>query len=287
MTIATTTLTAPTTTAEARAFPGGCPHEVAVAGGQLRVETLGEGPPLLLLHGFTLDRRAWALQAPLAAQVRLIAPDRRGNGQSSAPPGPAAEVADVLAIADALGHRRFALLGHSQGARVAVHAALAAPERVTALLLLGAPIDDAPESLPRDAMRALALAGNTAEMRALWRRHPLMHCDTPAGQKRLDLILADYQARDLIDPHPPLPLTPAILAGLAVPLTVLVGSRDTPERQRAARALAAAAPRARLVQLPGAGHLAGLDAPDLLNAAILSAVAPTVPDQSAGAGSHS
>jgi len=57
-------------------------HHVAAGGTRLAVHTAGSGLPLVLLHAFPLDHSMWALQEPLAEEVRLIVPDLRGFGGS-------------------------------------------------------------------------------------------------------------------------------------------------------------------------------------------------------------
>jgi haloacetate dehalogenase len=105
----------------------------------------GEGPPLLLLHGFPQTHVCWREVAPaLAATHRVVTPDLRGYGASEAPAGgPLGEgytkremAAEMVELMAALGHERFALVGHDRGARVAYRLALDHPERVTRVALL-------------------------------------------------------------------------------------------------------------------------------------------------------
>ena len=100
----------------------------------------GAGSPLLLLHGFPETHVCWRRVAPrLASAYSVVAPDLRGYGASRAPAGGprgegyskremARELVDLMA---ALGHERFAVVGHDRGARVAYRMALDHPERVT------------------------------------------------------------------------------------------------------------------------------------------------------------
>lgn len=184
----------------------------------------------------------------------------------------ALEPKDILTLADALGRDRFALLGHSQGARVAVHVALQAPDRVSHLLLLGPPHDGVAERLPRTAMQTLARAGRLEAMHALWLADPMMATRNDDARRLRDRIVADYAGRDLLDPQGPLPLDDAHARRLAVPLTVLVGSADTPARAAAARRIVGAVEGARLVVLDEAGHLANMEAPNAFNAALADAL---------------
>ncbi|MEM7731419.1 MAG: alpha/beta hydrolase [Pseudomonadota bacterium] len=102
----------------------------------------GEGPPLLLLHGFPQTRALWAEIAPeLARDHRVICPDLRGYGQSGKPATVAeysfrAMAQDQLALMRHLGFERFAVAGHDRGGRVAHRLALDAPEAVTRVALL-------------------------------------------------------------------------------------------------------------------------------------------------------
>jgi haloacetate dehalogenase len=105
----------------------------------------GDGPPLLLLHGFPETHACWHRIAPrLANAHRVIAPDLRGYGASDAPPGgPRGEgytkremAAELVELMTHLGHERFAVVGHDRGARVAYRLALDHPERVERAALL-------------------------------------------------------------------------------------------------------------------------------------------------------
>jgi haloacetate dehalogenase len=116
----------------------------------------GAGTPLVLLHGHPRTHTTWHAVAPLLSRAgfRVVCPDLRGYGHSSAPHADAAHEAysdramarDVVALMEALGHRRFAVVGHDRGSYVAYRTALDHPDRVTALGVLdGVPIVEALE----------------------------------------------------------------------------------------------------------------------------------------------
>ncbi|QDH33962.1 alpha/beta hydrolase [Porphyrobacter sp. YT40] len=246
--------------------------EVAVDGGRLPIAMAGEGAPLILLHGWTLDHRMWAPQLDgLAGEFFCVAPDRRGCGRATAPPDLAEEAADVIAIADALGFERFALLGLSRGATVALDVARRYGSRLTALIVSGAPL---PALVPRDEVidlgrfRALAAAGDLERLRAEWSRHPLMQTHTPAARELMREILADYDARDLAAPGEAPGLPHETLRLLPMPVLSMTGEHDTPWRRACAQALAEIAPRARALEIPAAGHLANADNPAAFNAEV-------------------
>jgi 2-succinyl-6-hydroxy-2,4-cyclohexadiene-1-carboxylate synthase len=108
---------------------------------RLHVTIAGEGPPLVLLHGFTGSAEAWApVWAPLGARCTTIAVDLPGHGRSSAPDDPRRYALprfadDLERVLQALGLARVAVLGYSMGGRAALHFALGHPESVAALLL--------------------------------------------------------------------------------------------------------------------------------------------------------
>ncbi|MER3485043.1 MAG: 2-succinyl-6-hydroxy-2,4-cyclohexadiene-1-carboxylate synthase, partial [Chloroflexota bacterium] len=104
----------------------------------------GNGPPLVLLHGFTGSLQTWtAIMPRLALDFDTIAIDLLGHGATDAP-GDAARyraewvVADLVAMLDHLGVGSAAWLGYSMGARAALHVAIEHPDRVSALVLEGA-----------------------------------------------------------------------------------------------------------------------------------------------------
>jgi haloacetate dehalogenase len=105
----------------------------------LSVHIGGEGPPLILLHGYPQNHMCWAGIAPtMAREFRVIVPDIRGYGDSDAPPDDAGHTVyskrqmarDVVALADRLGIGAFHILGHDRGARVTYRLALDHPDRV-------------------------------------------------------------------------------------------------------------------------------------------------------------
>lgn len=102
----------------------------------------GDGPPLLLLHGFPQTRAMWHSVAPaLARHFTVIAPDLRGYGASAKPPGTAPYsfremAADPLALMRDLGFDRFHLVGHDRGGRTAHRMALDAPDAVQSLTVM-------------------------------------------------------------------------------------------------------------------------------------------------------
>ncbi|MFD4570774.1 alpha/beta fold hydrolase [Streptomyces sp. NPDC058417] len=114
-------------------------------GVRINVRTAGEGPPVLLLHGYPQTHAIWHIVAPRLAETHtVVLTDLRGYGDSDKPPsdaghGPYAKRAmagDQLAVMRALGFDRFAVVGHDRGGRVGHRLALDHPEAVSALAVL-------------------------------------------------------------------------------------------------------------------------------------------------------
>lgn len=118
-------------------------HTSVDVGGGLRIAATvsGDGPPVLLLHGYPQTRSMWRLVAPkLAERFTVVACDLRGYGDSAKPGGEQYDkrsmAADQLAVMRSLGFERFAVVGHDRGGRVGHRLALDAPEAVSALAVL-------------------------------------------------------------------------------------------------------------------------------------------------------
>jgi haloacetate dehalogenase len=118
---------------------------VTSAGLGLNLVTGGNGPPLLLLHGYPETHLCWHKVAPqLARRFTLVIPDLRGYGESDKPPGGGdhsayskrAMAQDMIEVMDALGFSRFGVAGHDRGGRVAHRLALDHPAAVEKLAIL-------------------------------------------------------------------------------------------------------------------------------------------------------
>lgn len=249
------------------------------------------GPPLLLIHGFPLDRTLWRAQLDaLAPHARVVALDLPGFGES--PPAASARVqtmeqhADaVLAVADALGFARFAVGGLSMGGYVALALARRAAARLTGLLLCDTRAEaDAPaacEQRRADAARVLAhghefvisamlprLFGSTSQTT---RPELVAHVTSMMRRATREAVAASLlglaERRDArLD-----------LALIALPTLVLCGEEDMITPPKCARALADGIPGARLELIAQAGHLAPLEAPDAVNLAIMNWLATLAP----------
>jgi 2-succinyl-6-hydroxy-2,4-cyclohexadiene-1-carboxylate synthase len=233
---------------------------------------------LVLLHGFGGTRHAWdGVIARLDTQrYRPLPLDLPGHGEASATDGPitfASCVAAVLAAAP----ERFALCGYSLGGRVALHVALAAPERVTRLVLVSCSPgieDDAERAARRASDERLADELERIPFEQFiekWRTQPLFADDPPEvgerareDQRRNDPFALAKAMRGL-GTGEMAPLW-ARLGELEMPSTFVAGERDVKFRAIGER-MVSLMPDAELVVISG-GHALTLESPEELVAAI-------------------
>jgi len=253
---------------------------IEVNGVNLWLEQAGEGKPLLLLHGFTGSHSTWEpFVSNLSVKYRLLMPDLVGHGQSDAPADPERYsiercVDDLLAMLDRLDIGGFDLLGYSMGGRVALHLALAAPERVRRLVLESASpgIDDPAERAARVASdETLAQRIEQEGLEAFidyWERIPLF-----ASQERLpEATRQRLRAQRLSNPPTGLAnslrgmgagaMTPvwSRLGELTMPALLMAGELDE-KYVGLTRVMAEAIPAASVHIVLNAGHATHLEAP--------------------------
>src|SRR3954453_7419370 len=246
----------------------------APGGGRLWYEVKGQGSPIVFLHAGLVGSAGWdASFDHLAKSFRVIRYDRRGFGRSAAPKGPYSDVDDLQAIFETLKIGRAVLVGGSNGSRLAVDYALAHPDRVEALVLLGPVVSGLPYSqhfLPPRMVnyRPMFQEKSRAKLIEAWVQDPYL-TDSHSTQARTRL-------RELLTKNPgPLTATfpesrppdrPAVgrLAEIHVPTLILVGESDIPDVHAHAGVLEAGIHNARRMIVPKAGHLIQLEQPGFL-----------------------
>jgi 2-succinyl-6-hydroxy-2,4-cyclohexadiene-1-carboxylate synthase len=235
---------------------------------ELHAERRGSGPRLVLVHGFTQTRGCWGpeLEA-LAADHEVVLVDAPGHGRS------ADVVADLLTggemIADQGGEATY--LGYSMGARFCLHTALARPELVRGLVLLGATagIEDPAEREARrrqDRDTAARLEGEGLEtFLDGWLAQPLFAGLPPERAfraERLENTIAGLRSsleRAGTGSQDP---TWHELHRLAMPVLAIAGADDAKFSALAVRLAAEIGANATVALVEGAGHAAHLEQPD-------------------------
>ena len=247
-------------------------------GAAVRYRAAGHGPPIVFVHGWSLDLDMWEPQAAaLSAAHRLIRWDRRGFGLSGGQPGIATDVADIYALCRHLDVTRAAFVGMSQGARVICELARTAPSLIACVVFDGPPDLTASPGLtahdvPLDRFRSLARERDLRSFRQEWLAHPLSQLRTsdPATVELRKKMIGRYPAMDLVQAHSNSPNEPALEAVVAarIPALVINGEFDLQTRKEAGDALARALPGSQHATIPNSGHLPNLDNPAAYNAVL-------------------
>jgi pimeloyl-ACP methyl ester carboxylesterase len=232
-------------------------------------EVHGEGPVILLTHGYSATAEMWRGQiAPLSKKYKLVLWDMRGHGRSDYPEdmseySEAKTVADMAALLDAVGARQAIVGGLSLGGYMSLAFHATHPERVKALLIIdtgpGYRKDEARDGWNRNAIKTAEryeaeglslLNSGSAE------RRTAQHRDATGLARAARGMLAQKNARVIES-----------LPGIKVPSIVVVGEKDTPFLA-ASDYMAAKIPNAEKAVIPDAGHAANIDNPAAFNAAL-------------------
>lgn len=220
-------------------------------------------PSLLLLCGLLCDRSVWRHQADgLAALADVQVHDFRGHDRIEA------MAATVLAAAPA----RFALAGHSMGARVALEVFRQAPQRVDRIALLDTGIHTVQPG-ERDKREALVALARRDGMRALAKAWlpPMLHSTSQALHAELQAMVERMTPDDFAGQVEALLQRPdptALLASLPRPVLVGVGEHDRWSPPAQHEAMAARIGSTRLAVFADAGHMAPCEQPDAVTAAL-------------------
>lgn len=268
---------------------------VLVDGVRYEVGVAGSGPPLLLVHGFTGRGSTWSsCLSALRRVATTIVVDLLGHGRSDSPADPARhaverQAADLAVIVERVAGAPADVLGYSFGARIALRLAVDHPSLVRRLLL-ESPSAGLADPVERESRRAAddRLAGDLERdgieaFVTRWEAQPLfasLAAIPPGRRARLHEQRLRNRAAGLAaslrgaGQGAMAPLHDR-LASIRVPTLVVVGALD-PVAERA-RSVAGAIPGARLVTIPGVGHVPHLEAPAAFRRVIVDYLATAAP----------
>jgi len=258
-------------------------------------EDAGEGPVVVLIHGYGADLRLWDGQvSPLReAGFRVIRYDVRGHGRSMiAPDGYtfenyAADLRDLLdrlnverPATESLGVEAVHAMGLSMGGGIALQFALDYPERVLSLALVdsalpGFTYGDETTTHIQNFMEAVRSAGARQAIDRVWLEHPFFDGvrRDPEGFASVRDILLDFQAPDMRDGARPADYHPDIagrLREIRAPTLVVVGEDDIEDFRLIADVLAENIADARLELIADCWHLPPVEKPEEFNAMLVS-----------------
>ncbi|WP_247871994.1 alpha/beta fold hydrolase [Azospirillum sp. TSO35-2] len=241
---------------------------------------IGQGTPLVLIHGVGLCKEVWEPQiAAFASTRRVIVYDMLGHGESgleSSDGGLDAFVAQLARLLDHLGIDGADIVGHSMGALVALGFAIAHPRRVRRLVALNA-VYDRPDEQRAAVLDRAAEIDRIGPRSAAGRAIGRWFGDEPAP----DLVAKAETVRGWLENANPIGYARAYrvfasgdrahvgrLGGLTMPVLYLTGDLDLNSSPAMSRRMAAETPDGRALSLPGERHMMALVSPDLVNDAL-------------------
>ena len=251
----------------------------------LAYERAGKGVPLILLHGYPLNRTIWKDVLPFLTDIAdVITPDLRGHGQSPIPEGEYSMetmAADVVALMDSLGIETAVIAGHSMGGYVTLALLKYFPERLIAagMVACQATADSPEKHLARmESIEEIKLSGPAAVTEGMLARLTRKEDILP----ELAGILSAATTRGLI----------GTLAGIAkredalerlrsikTPLMVISGTEDLIIPRERSAEIVRSSPNAWWVEIPGSGHMPMMENPEATGLALRSLVATSAARQ--------
>ena len=268
---------------------------IEVPGGRLFAVGEGAGPPIVLMHAAIVDQRAWDAMVPglVTAGFRVVRYDYRAFGRSTTDDVDFSNRTDLLAVLDEFGIGRAVLVGNSRGGQIAIDTAIEFPDRVVAIVGVGAGLGGFEGELTPEE-QAIFEQGERLESAAEPDVEAIVNLDVRVwvdgpGQAldRVDSAIREAvraMDRPLYAPGRvrgrPIVLDPVAndrLSELRCPVLAVAGALDISDVAQAAHRLEAAAPNARAVVWPDVAHMIGMEAPDRLNALIVDFLAPLRP----------
>ena len=233
----------------------------------------GSGPIVILLSGSNLDRRMWHREAAWLSKTHTVVRyDLRAHGQSDTATAPFSHLGDLIGLMDALKIQKAALIGLSAGSAIALDAALDYPDRVERIVLAGpGPSGYMPKTpLPFFADVFAALKARDYKKVSEVLLATSVFAAPPDSQPLVRQMVTENDRlwtvpRELLQ----MPKSAVDrLESVKAPTLVLIGDKDEFQRE-AADLLASRIPGARLVVVPGGGHLLNLTSPKEFDAAII------------------
>ena len=234
---------------------------------RMAVEIVGEGEPIVLLHGLGGTSNTWTPQMGLLAHHRAIRPDLPGAGRSPVPASLSIETMaeTVLRMMAALGVEQAVLAGHSMGTMVCQRVALMEPRRVRALALCGPLLGPADQA--REGLRTRAKKARSEGMDAI--ADAIVQVATSSHSKQQNLAAIAF-VRESVLRQPPegyaancealAAAMPADVGRIACPTLLITGEDDAVAPPSIARGLAERIKGARVHVLPRCGHWTTLEA---------------------------
>ena len=252
-------------------------------GTQLYYEMMGEGHPLVLVHGGYMDRRMWDDQfAAFAQHYRVIRYDVRGFGKTTLPPVPYTDGQDLYNLLSFLGIKKIYLIGLSLGGEIAIDFTLDYPNMIDALILVGSSISGAPimdlitqEQLQQnlkqwtpfeEARTRRDLAGMVEGVM----NHPTLvpSANYPSARQKVRENLSEYSFAWVLEARQKQATEPPAwgrLEDIYAPTLLIVGGSDDKLLHTMADKLEQNIPNVKRVTIPETHHMPNMEKPEEFN----------------------
>jgi len=249
----------------------------------LRAMVAGEGPTVVLAHGYSANLVEWNIvwDALVGRGHRVIAFDQRGHGGSTIGSGGIGSepmAADYAAVLEHFDVRDGVLVGHSMGGFLAIRAVLDQPDlarRLGGLVLFATWAGRIMDGAPQNWLQIPMLGSGVLPRLLRTRTGGVLFGAAQCGKRPSPAMISVFRevfVQHLEERGPLMPILRAFaredryprLPEIAVPTVVMVGSADRTTPPSHSRRLAAGVPGARLVTVPDAGHMLNWEAPDAL-----------------------
>lgn len=249
-------------------------------GAKLYYETVGEGFPIVFIHGLSIDRRMWNPQLEYFSKAyQVIRYDVRGFGKSTFEGEAQAHLAadDLRDLLDHLQIEKAHIIGLSMGGNIALSFAATYPERVSKLVAADADVQGFTDYTPefREVLGGVFKIGAEAggmKAKLAWAKNPLLQ-PTVLNEhtKLIELMIKEYSGVHLTNPKflpTSAPPTAQVLDKIKASTLVIVGEKDIADFQRMADFIHQNVSNSQKQIILGAGHMPNLEQPEAFNKAL-------------------
>ena len=248
-----------------------------VNGTCLYFEIAGEGSPLVLIHGFSLDTRMWDDQFEIFSNYyKVVRYDVRGFGKSAFPTDAIyTSFEDLKGLLDYLSIEHSHILGFSMGGAIAINFALEFPELVDSLIIVGSDLSGYDYKYNYNVMFEKGKEAGVEAARELWLSSLFLKSafKNSTVSPRLRKIISDYSGWHWVNETPVRSLDPPAIQRLeqiTSPTLAIVGELEIPDSQTITNIVHKRIPDARKVVLTNVGHFSSMEDPERFNQTVLA-----------------
>jgi pimeloyl-ACP methyl ester carboxylesterase len=246
--------------------------------GLVHFEEVGQGEPLIFVHGRTLDSRMWQPQINyFKSKFRCVTYDLNGFGKSDIPKNQYDPAKTLKELIDHLNIKQAFIVGLSLGTYIAINFALDYPKHVKKLILMSCAVPGTTFKFEfKDEWQQVADAGQMGNFKLskdLWlsgSAFKTLPINNPKNYNLFKLMIDDYTCWDIYNPPVQVSRTDAVnnLKKITAPSLIISGEKDATDFVNNGEILKANLPNAQMVMIKNAGHMVNLEFPDYVNCAI-------------------